>query len=301
LFVGTCGLGYALLEKTKQPRWDVRMQLGKSVPAPGHIDSSLKRYIAREMYAIWGNLKPVDAACYATLLRFQTVEGISGGAAEIGVSQGRSLFMLAKALLPNERVYGIDLFNHDTRGYIGTGQLEAFKLNAVRLGLSIPDECIHIGPSEHLKVDDILRVVGPVRFFHVDGGHREFHVKSDAKLAASSINDAGVIAFDDFSNPEWPEVCLGVLDFLRSNEFGLAPFAITKDKIYVCRSGHKQKYVDALVSSDWLRGYRFGWADLLGSKIVFIRQETSDRLLYHVLGKLGLGDIAYWLQARRRY
>ena len=277
------------------------MQVENSVPTRDDIDSRLKRYIAREMHAIWGNLKPVDAACYATLLRFQSVEGIFGGAAEIGVSQGRSLFMLAKALLSNERVFCIDLFNHDTRGYIGIGQLEAFKSNAVRLGLSIPDECIYVGPSEHLKVDDILRVVGPVRFFHVDGGHREFHIKSDAKLAASSINDAGVIAFDDFSNPEWPEVCLGVLDFLRSTEFGLAPFAITKDKIYVCQAGHRQKYVDALVSSDWLKGYRFGWTDLLGSKMVFVRQETTDRLLYHVLGKLGLGDIAYWRQARRRY
>src|ERR1700748_3108466 len=109
------------------------MQVETLGPATSHIDSDLKRYIARDMHAIWGNLKPVDAACYASLLRFQSAEGISGGAAEIGVSQGRSLFMLAKALLPNERVYCIDLFNHDSRGHVGTGQLEAFKSHAERL------------------------------------------------------------------------------------------------------------------------------------------------------------------------
>lgn len=288
-------------EGTQAAMMGCRMQVENSVPARDHIDGGIKRYIAREMHAIWGNLKPVDAACCATLLRFQSVEGIFGGAAEIGVSQGKSLFMLAKALLPNERVYCIDLFNYDFRGRIGTGHLEAFKSNAVRLGLSIPGECIHVGPSEQVEVDDIIRVVGPVRFFHVDGGHREFHIKSDAKLAALSIDDAGVIAFDDFSNPEWPEVCLGVLDFLRSTDFGLIPFAITNDKLYVCRARHRQKYVDALVSSDWLKGYRFGWADLLGSKMVFVRQDMSDRLVYYALTRLGLGDIAYWRQAHRRY
>lgn len=266
-----------------------------------YVAQTLRRYIEREMATVWGNLHPVDAACYAALMTFQSVSGVTGSAAEIGVSQGRSLFLMAKALHSGEQVFGIDLFEHNEIAQIGDGQLESFKAYARRLGVNIPDNCIHIGPSDAVEPQEILRAVGPVRFFSVDGGHMEHHLKSDSALAAATLADGGIIAFDDFCNPEWPETSLGVLDFLRGNDDGLVPFAITKDKLFVSQSAYAKRYYDALIASDWVAGFRKGSVELLGSKMVWVNHPVMDRIIYHALEKFGLGRIAYKWQARRRY
>jgi hypothetical protein len=269
------------------------------LPTTGARGAQLKRYIAGDMRSVTGYLHPVDAAAIAALLSIQSGNGIRGGAAEIGVFYGRSAFLIAKALEPQERFFAIDLFDCEPLVDGEPGQLKSFKRSAERLGVDLSHTTIHVGPSEQVSAQTILNTVGPVRFFSVDGGHLEEHVRYDSALALATLSDDGVIAFDDFFNPEWPGVTIGVLDFLRANSGAVTPFAITKDKLFVCRRGRERFYADALRGSPWIRGFRPSPVDMLGTEVLRLHHDTMQRVIYHGLEKLGLGGLAYSWQANQ--
>jgi hypothetical protein len=55
------------------------------------------------------------------------------------------------------------------------------------------------------------------RFIHVDGGHSSEVAYSDLKLATRHAASKGVIVVDDYHNPAWPDVTVGVDRFLSEN------------------------------------------------------------------------------------
>ncbi len=201
-------------------------------------------YLRRDFFKVDGNTSYFDGELFEFLLLTQSESGIHGGMAEIGVHHGRSFFILAKARLAHERALAIDVFEddamyHDPRG-LGRGI--RFKQNCERLKIVLTQDEVFAGLSTAIGPAEIRRRVGAVRFFSVDGGHRYDDVRHDLSLAADSLAPGGIIVADDFMNPQWPEVSLATVDWLKGPGNAMTPVLATPAKLYLCARRDKPVY-----------------------------------------------------------
>jgi predicted O-methyltransferase YrrM len=254
---------------------------------PAH--SAIKNLIDRELYRIRGFLHPVDAMLFANLLSGQTANGVTGGVCEIGVFYGRSLVLMATALADeHERALGIDLFD------IGRGSQLA-DVQAALTRHDVERKCTLLQRSSlDLSPDDITSVVGGVRFFSIDGGHERHHVDHDSALALSCLANEGIIAFDDFFNPLYPDVTVAVMDFVRKHPTEVAPFCLSRGKLYVCRSSHYADYLDLARKSSMWASVELQSFDFLGRKIAYFTQSIVNRAFYQKSAERGLGSIGHY-------
>lgn len=244
---------------------------------------TLKHFIDNDLYRIKGFMHPVDAMAFSAILNYQAQINVSGPVAEIGVFHGRSFALMAASARPGERSLGLDLFDID-------GQLDSVQNTLRRLHLSRSNvNLITCDSTEVTRAQLIAWTNGPVRFFSIDGGHEYATVLSDASLALTGIGDGGVIAFDDFFNPQYPDLTRAVLDFLHEHMDRLVPFAITRNKLYVCRPSHYERYVMcAKFSPLWASAERDTFS-FLEAKVVSITQSLPNRAIYQTLAARGWG------------
>ncbi|MEM7641575.1 MAG: class I SAM-dependent methyltransferase [Pseudomonadota bacterium] len=256
-----------------------------------------RHYIFREMSRIQGYMDPCDALSFQTVLEYQNGAGLRGGGAEIGVYYGRSYFLIRKLIGQGDKVFAADLFNIGERAD-GSDQLDALRASGQALGLPVSDDLIHRGDSADLTADTITKAVGPVRFFSVDGGHKLDHLRIDAAIARDALADHGVIVFDDVYNHTWPEVAVGVFEFLGQNK-DFAPFAITPKKLYVCRRDHHAAYHGAMAGSAHLSSLGRIDRDLLGDAVVVVEHPIRKRILYELAMSAHLPAMAERLYPER--
>jgi hypothetical protein len=248
-------------------------------------------YIFRRMTGIKGYLDPVDALMISTILAAQSDARFGGSIAEIGVYFGRSFLLMAGLLQPDERAFAADLFDIGKRSDGDSVQLASFLASAAKLGIPIDRDMIHAGSSHALRAENIVRKTGAMRFVNIDGGHLLGDVEADAELAKNTIADFGVLCFDDFCNPEWPEVSLGVFNFLRANHPRFAGFALSQKKIFVCQEEYFDLYKSVVRDALVLRKIRRIEVDLLGRSVVHLRPTHVERIRYEGLARTGLGRL----------
>lgn len=256
--------------------------------------SALRRFILRDLRSVKGYLDPADAFLFLSVLEGQSQGKKSGGLAEIGVYYGRSFFLLRKMAKDGEQVLGIDTFDI---GGMEDGlpvQMRAFMAYGKKIGMAVDREQIICGDSTKLLPESVLSKVGPVRFFSIDGGHLLGHVRADSVLARDSLAEFGVIAFDDSFNPEWPEVTIGIIDFLRANEDTHSVFCITDKKTYVCKRSFLDFYKGMVRSSPHLRPFEISNVEILGTPAVRVHHQIKRRIAYEVMIRAGAGALSGW-------
>lgn len=214
---------------------------------------------------------------------------VSGPVTEIGVHHGQLLIGLALLQRPDEPVVAVDLFGEQELNVdqSGRGDLAEFTRNVERWC----DRPITIvqGDSMLLKAGDVPEMAG-TRLFSVDGGHTSEIVVSDMRLAAESMCDGGVVIADDVFNSQWPDVCVGTLEFMA--EADLVPFGIGFNKTLFTQSAYAGTYRDALRRR--FDGYRFATLDkqFAGHHVVSLlkvpprhmpRRSDALRRGYHAL------------------
>jgi hypothetical protein len=118
------------------------------------------------------------------------------------------------------------------------------------------------------------------------------HVVSDSVLAMDTLADHGIIAFDDTFNPAWPEVTVGVSDFLRSRKDEFAAFCMTKYKTYVCRKEFYDLYREAITNASDLVAFDHVETEFLGSKAVRLHNPLSRRMVYEVMIRSGMRSLS---------
>jgi hypothetical protein len=252
---------------------------------------SIRGYIFRQMSNVPGYMDPSDALLFSAILTHQNREKLAGGAAEIGVYFGRSYFLLRKLMLDGERVFAADLFSIGAHPNKMSDQYRSFLRSARKLGLEIDESLIHRGDSRALSGDDVAAKVGPVRFFSIDGGHMLEHVKHDSIVARDSLAEHGVIAFDDAFNFEWPEVALGLFQFLQDNDDYL-PFASTQKKTYICHKSFHQRYLEVVERAADLSGFHRKKGTFLDTPVIFIHHAMPKRIAHAALTRAGAGRFA---------
>jgi hypothetical protein len=258
-------------------------------------------YINRRLYKITGFLHPVDAMVLLGLSLFQKSHGITGSIAEIGVFYGRSFCLLVRTLVRGkEKALAIDLFDIGVRDGRDSEQLESFKRTLATEGVPDSDYLIRAGSSGEVTADYIVGNVGRVRLFSVDGGHEKEEVDYDSALALQALHPNGVIAFDDFFNPQYPDVTCAVIDFLRANSGQITPFCLTKNKLYVCPSSAYDTYTRCMSELPLWAGATKAVFPFLGKNVHFCTQSIPNRIAYQKAAEIGFGDIADKLLRKSR-
>lgn len=228
------------------------------------------------MGTVQGYLTSLDARLIAALLKYQDENKIEGHFCEIGVHHGRLFLMLALARREGERALAIDLFeddaiNSNTRHAGRNGALFA---NARRLGIELSEEETFKTSSLDVKPSEILaRTTGRIRFFSVDGCHLYREVENDLRLAESTLTPDGIIAVDDFFNPNWADVSFATYDFLRqSGKF--APFAITS-KLFLAAPEVAEKCKHVLSKRNDLG--QISTVQILGQEVLAARPGVIEK------------------------
>jgi len=254
--------------------------------------SKIEHFIFRDLRRVKGYLDPADALVILAILEGQRQSNFSGGLAEIGLYYGRSFFLLKKLASDGERVMGIDTFDIGEDDNGPSRQMRDFFSYAKLVRVRVERELIIAGDSTSLSSDDVVGKVGPVRFFSVDGGHTLHHFESDCRLASESLADFGVIAFDDSFNPEWPEVTVGLIDFLRANGESHSLFCVTNKKAYICRSAYLPFYRNLIWNSSHLKAFLRAQLGILGKSAVRVHHPIKRRIFYELLFRSGAGALS---------
>jgi len=194
------------------------------------------QYISSGYHHVVGFVQPGMFPVLTCLDEFQEQEGLAGDVAEIGVHHGRFFLALHNCLRGSERSVAIDVFDDQKANidYSGHGNLVAFKENLQGHSQS-PERCTIVARDSIAMCDIDIRsaIEGGLRtrLFSVDGGHTPEHVLHDLMLAVSVSHAYGVIFVDDYYNPHWPGVHIGVTRLFSSGFPTFVPFGYCRDKL----------------------------------------------------------------------
>lgn len=197
----------------------------------------LEKFINQDSKQIDGWFFPGDILAFAAIDHCQSVMGIAGGIAEIGVWHGKSLVFLSHLLRVDagESLYGIDIFPEQT--------LESTKANLDQYGSGCQVGLLRVDTTA-LGVEDVAKLfASPLRFLHIDAGHEYHEVMQQCLLFAPHLRRGGIIAFDDYQDREFPGIEAAVLDFCeidRPRRF--VPFFAGANKMYCCEVGVASAY-----------------------------------------------------------
>ena len=143
-----------------------------------------------------------SAAIWDYLLSLQTTHGTHGNFLEIGVLAGKSAYLGALHLRPDETCVLVDI--GDVSTVVTTIEKMGIKSIAIQ-GLR---------SDNIVAVRKIKDAAGVVRFFHIDGDHTGYATENDLHIAASCVGERGIICVDDFMNPRYPQLIAAVYRFL---------------------------------------------------------------------------------------
>jgi len=245
----------------------------------------LQRYLRKGNKRVEGWLYQIDAQLVRAVGEIQTKNGISGSVGEIGVWKGRLFILLYLLLYENEKAFSIDIFDQNQLSKDRPSPkpnpalkqiLQEFLDNVEKHAGSSEDIHTIRGSSDNVVAGDILSTVGPVRLFSIDGGHTKELVINDLELASSTLCEQGVVIFDDCFKPEWPGVINGLHEFLFRKSADLVPFAISLNKVFLCKPSAAEMYRESLKEME--QGYYNKETVFFGSTVGFYSNRWEHRV-----------------------
>ena len=208
----------------------------------------MRAYATVHVHSVQGWLQGGPRAVIWALLDSQMLDGVAGDVMEIGVYHGRTFALLAASRRLDERAVAVDPFGSEQRR-------SAFLANMERLGVDDGRmDLWNMSSEEFSKVPGCAALDNRIRFLSLDGAHNHEAVTVDLKITEAALNADGVLAFDDFFNPWYPEVTAALFDYLNGPT-ALIPFAVAvnygppsrgANKIFLCRKPVVDRYRGAL-------------------------------------------------------
>lgn len=195
-------------------------------------DALTKMDISRPVQSTDADIEGWYDARFDTILRQISDQQGPGHLAEIGVHYGKSFIHLSQMRRPEERSLAVDCFDeqHHNRSFSGSGKKATFLRNVRNLSRVTVLE----GNSLDFTGQDYLAAIGgPIRIFHVDGGHDAETALHDLTQAAQALTKDGVLVIDDVFNQDWPAVSQALYKFIASSD--MKPFAIGYNKVCLSR------------------------------------------------------------------
>jgi hypothetical protein len=172
-----------------------------------------------------------------------------GNVLEIGVHHGLSTIAIAAFRDPGKQLTAIDLFEEQQSKNVsgsGGGNRGLFEKN---LREFYPDPSflrVIARPSNELTPADLG---SGFTFIHIDGGHSPEEVYHDLKLCYDVSAEGGLIALDDYFNPEYPGVCEGAVEFSLRHPGWLRPMIAGYNKVLFQKGRDKPDLNDAFLQA----------------------------------------------------
>lgn len=195
--------------------------------------------------AVSGWLNEGASSATVAIAKYQHDNGIFGDVAEIGVHHGKYFIVLANLRNTGEKAYAVDIFEdqHLNPDKSGAGDRVKFEANIRKYtdeqGVSVIKIDSKKLTATMLNPDGDTR---NVRLFSVDGSHTADYTFSDLRFAESVLVDGGVVAVDDFYNPDWPGVQEGVHGLFHAPGNQLLPFAYGCNKLFLTQREFQERY-----------------------------------------------------------
>ncbi|WP_425100909.1 class I SAM-dependent methyltransferase [Tropicibacter sp. S64] len=178
-----------------------------------------------------------------------------GPVAEIGVFEGKFLIGLCKTFGtgPDNKAAAIDLFDMQEFNLdgAGVGKLEVVRNNLDGHGIGRDNVTYVKADSLTLRTreaDQFVAENGLCKFFSVDGCHEVVHTVNDIEFAMKVTANDGLIAVDDYANPNWPGVQEAVARMYILRDFPFIPLAVTCNKLLLCSYSYHAKYLELIHS-----------------------------------------------------
>ena len=167
-----------------------------------------------------------------------------GNVLEIGVHHGLSSIAIAAMRGSGKQLTAIDLFHDQDKNISasGRGDRRCFESNVREF---YPDDSfvrVIARPSGELTAADLG--LG-FTFIHIDGGHSPEEAYHDLKLSYDVAVEGGLIALDDYFNPEHPGVCEGAVEFSLRHPGALRPLIAGYNKVLFQKPRDKGPDVNA--------------------------------------------------------
>jgi hypothetical protein len=169
--------------------------------------------------------------------QLQREQSASGDVLEIGVYHGLSSIAVAAlrgtgrrfvvvdpfddASETNVAMYGNGIRDHFARNFSGFYPDTGFLQVIARPSLGLTTAAIGTGFT----------------FCHIDGGHSREETYNDLALCCDAMADGGLLAIDDYFNPQHPGVCEGAAEFLLRRPGAIRPLAIAYNKVLFQKGG----------------------------------------------------------------
>jgi hypothetical protein len=171
--------------------------------------------------------------------------GEMGNVLEIGVHQGLSTIAIAALKGPGKQLTAIDLFEDQQNKNVsgsGSGDRGRFEKNMREFYPDCSFLRVIARPSGELTASDLG---SGFTFLHIDGGHSPEETYRDLKLCHDVLADGGLIALDDYFNPEHPGVCEGAVEFSLRHPGSLRPLVAGYNKVLFQKAHDKSPNVNA--------------------------------------------------------
>ncbi len=155
----------------------------------------------------------------------------AGDVLEIGVHHGLSSIAVAALRGPGKRFVAIDLFEKLQDRNIsrsGAGKRTVFEANMRAFNPDLNFLEIITGVSGQLTP---AKLGSGFTFCHIDGGHSRAETYADLCLCHEISAPGGLIAIDDYFNPDFPGVAEGAVEFMLGHQGALTPVAIGYSKV----------------------------------------------------------------------
>jgi hypothetical protein len=177
-----------------------------------------------------------DAALLFMALNQQIrAEGLDGDVLEIGVYHGLSTIALATLRSEGKKLVVVDPFENSQESNIamyGKGIRAHFERNFASFYPDAPFLNVIARPSSEVTPQDLSADGGKrFSFCHIDGGHSREETCGDLRLCNSVLMEGGLLAIDDYFNPQHPGVCEGAVEFYLENRDTLQPLVIAYNKV----------------------------------------------------------------------
>lgn len=179
------------------------------------------------------------------------MEGVVGGACEIGVSQGKFFIGLTHAVEGRSSL-AIDLFDNQDENIDGSGagqpdMLAGFLESVRQYGCNSVEHMQR--NSFDLDVRDIIKIIdnfGKFQIFSIDGGHTAESVVNDYTFAESVTHHGGIIIVNDITNTGWPGVMDGIARLFIGGKPKFVPVLIGHNKLILAGLSFHARYLKAL-------------------------------------------------------
>jgi hypothetical protein len=189
---------------------------------------------------LWNVIQPIH--------ELQEAWGLTKPVAEIGVYHGKFFIGLALTKFGYGQHTAFDVFDMQEFNLdrAGEGNLQTFRANLLKVGLTDGDVLVKRADSMALNSDDIqtvLATTGRFSMFSVDGCHMIEHTMNDFNVAMQLTSPQGVIFVDDYTNSDWPGVQEGMAKLYFTSSPRFVPLVLTCNKLIACHISYHAKFL----------------------------------------------------------